>query len=1335
MVRGKAFYAIWDEEQKLWSTNEFDVVRIIDAELKKTLDSVRATTEGAIEVKWLGNWSTNGWNDYKLYLSKMPDTEKQLDTKIAFSNTEIKMTDYISKHLPYALEEGPYEAFDEIIGTLYSPEERQKLEWAIGSIVSGDSVKIQKFIALYGEAGTGKSTILNIIEMLFPGYCGFFDAKALASNNNAFATEVFRTNPLVAINHDGDLSRIEDNTKFNSIVSHEIMTMNEKYKSSYYARINAMLFIGTNQPVKITDSKSGLIRRLIDVTPTGNKIPPKRYQVLMSRIEFELGAIAEHCLQVYNSLGIHYYDDYRPIEMMYQTDVFFNFVEDNYLTFIQQDGVSLKQAWSIYKNYCEDAAVSTKLPMHKFRTELKSYFDKFYDRFWDGEKQVSSYYEGFKAYKFERSYNKNEAESSNTFAIDETESMLDKVLETCPAQYATANGTPAKAWTSVKTTLAALDTSKVHYVKVPENHIVIDFDLKDESGNKSLERNMEAASKWPVTYAELSKSGQGIHLHYIYDGDTSELSRLYSDGIEVKVFNGNSSLRRMLTKCKNAPIAHISTGLPMKGVKPLINFDTVMTENHIRKLIKKNLNKEIHPNTRPSIDFIFKILEDAYNGGSVYDVTDMRNDVLTFAANSTNQASYCLDRVAKMQFKSEATGEPAPDSEEAPIVFYDVEVFPNLFLVNWKFRGQDHCTRMINPTGTEVGELFKYRLIGFNCRRYDNHILYGRYIGYNNEEIYKLSTRLINNKSQNAFFSEAYNISYTDVYDFCAKKQSLKKWEIELGIHHQELGLEWNKDVPEHLWPQVAEYCDNDVIATEAVFNANHGDFLARQILADLSGLTVNDTTNSHTKAIIFGKDRNPQGKFHYWNLGEPVKESNENWHYNDGIIDYFRNRTCLPLEFTPYDGGESSILPYFPGYKFDAGKSYYRGEEVGEGGYVYAEPGVYYDVALLDIASMHPTSLECMYEFGEYTHRFSDIKHARILIKQNKLDEAASLFDGRLEKYLKSSEDADALSYALKIAINSVYGLTSAKFENQCRDPRNVDNIVAKRGALFMIDLKHEVQARGFTVAHIKTDSIKIPGATKEIIDFVMEFGRKYGYTFEHEATYSKMCLVNDSVYIAKVGTGKKAGKWSPTGAQFAQPYVFKTLFSKEPVTFEDMCEPKQVQTAIYLDMNENLPDVSLLEKEYDKLSSKLKKAAEPESIEIEKRMQELEPQIAEGHCYTFVGKVGLFTPIMPGAGGGWLVKDLNGKMASVTGASGYRWLEAETVKANGLEDKVDLNYHRKLVDDAMDAIGKYCDPEIFIDDTYDIPPFCTISDCATCSSNTECDSFKAAFGIPIKT
>ena len=1213
MIRGRSFYAIWDEELQMWSTDEYDVQRLVDKELLEYKKKVETRTTDHIKLKLMSDFSSGVWKDFRNYVQNLSDNAHQLDENLTFSNTKVKKTDYVSKKLPYPLEEGSIDAYDELIGTLYEPEERAKLEWAIGAIVAGEAKNIQKFIVIYGEAGAGKSTILNIIQKLFQGYYTTFEAKALTSSSNAFSTEVFKGNPLVAIQHDGDLSKIEDNTKLNSIVSHEEMTINEKYKPSYTSRINSFLFMATNRPVKITDAKSGIIRRLIDVKPSGRRIPAKHYHALMQQIDFELGAIASHCLSVYRKMGKNYYNSYRPLEMMFTTDVFFNFVEAHYHIFKEQDGVSLSQAYQMYKTYCEDSLVEHKLPRYKFREELKNYFKTFDLVTRVNNRQVRSYYSGFLSDKF-TTISEEPEEVPNSLVLDSDESLLDDILSECPAQYATTSGVPLMKWDNVKTTLKDIDTKKLHYVKVPLNHIVIDFDLKDDNGEKSLDKNIEAASKWPPTYAEFSKSGKGIHLHYIYDGDPEKLSRIYEEGIEIKVFVGNSSLRRQLTKCNNIPIATINSGLPLKGEK-MINFNAVKSEKSLRNLINRNLNKEIHPATKPSIDFIHKILEDAYNSGLKYDVTDMRPKILAFANNSTNQAEYCVKLVAQMKFKSDDISIGGSDYENDEIAFFDVEVFPNLFVVVWKFEGKDkEPVVMINPIPSEIEDILKLKLVGFNCRRYDNHILYARYIGYDNRQLFELSQKIVNN-SKNAFFGEAYNISYTDIYDFSSKKQSLKKFQIELGIHHQELGIKWDEPVPEEMWPLVVEYCVNDVMATEAVFNARKQDFIARQILSDLSGLSVNDTTQNHTAKIIFGNDPNPQSKFIYTDLSE-----------------------------------------MFPGYKFENGKSEYRGEDPKEGGYVYAEPGMYTNVALLDVASMHPNSLINMNMFGPYTKNYKELMDARLAIKHKEFDRAKNMLGGILGKYLKNEEDAVALSYALKIVINIVYGLTSAKFDNKFRDPRNIDNIVAKRGALFMIDLKHEVQKRGWTVAHIKTDSIKIPEANKDIIDFVIEFGKKYGYDFEHEVTYEKFCLVNDAVYIAK----DTNGKWHAIGAQFSHPYVFKTLFSGEPIEFNDLCETKAVTTALYLDMNEDLPDGE--------------------------------------HDYHFVGKAGLFCPIKPGAGGGLLMREKEGKYYAATGTKGYRWLEAEMVKQLNKEDDIDLTYHRTLVDKAIATISKYGDFEWFI-------------------------------------
>ena len=1303
MIRGGDFYAIWLEDRGLWSTDEQDALQLIDRELDRYAEENRKNFDSSVKVLHMWDSESGMIDSWHKYCQKqMRDSFHMLDEKLIFSNTPTNKKDYASKKLKYPLEEGTINAYDKLMSTLYSETEREKIEWAIGSIVCGDSKKLQKFMVLYGAAGTGKSTVLNIIQQLFDGYYSVFDAKALGSSSNSFALEAFKSNPLVAIQHDGDLSRIEDNTRLNSLVSHELMTVNEKFKSTYANRFKCFLFMGTNKPVKITDAKSGLIRRLIDVSPSGDKLSPKEYKTVMKQIEFELGAIAYHCQNVYLA-NPGMYDDYIPVAMLGASNDFYNFIIDSYHVFKKEDGTTLKASWEMYKTYCDEAKVPFPFSQRIFKEELKNYFRDYKERFnLDDGTRVRSYYIGFRTEKFEeQTISEKEEPEQKLIEFKAQPSVFDKECADCPAQYATSSEIPTSKWEKVKTKLSSIDTSKLHYVKVPENHIVIDFDIPDKDGNKSFELNLKEASKWPPTYAELSKSGQGIHLHYIYAEDPAKLSRIYDDHIEVKVFNGKSSLRRKLTKCNNLPIATINSGLPLKGEKQVINFEGVKSEKGLRTQIKRNLNKEYHPATKPSIDFIYKILEDAYASDLHYDVTDMRNAVLAFAASSTHQADYCIKLVNKMQFKS-ADQSSGTKNDDAKLVFYDVEVFPNLFLVNWKIEGEGKpVVRMINPTSAEIEELMRFRLVGFNCRRYDNHILYARLMGYTNEQLFSLSNRIING-SANCFFGEAYNVSYTDVYDFCSKKQSLKKWEIELGIHHQELGLPWDQPVPEEMWTKVAEYCDNDVIATEAVFNARKADFTARQILADVAGMTVNDTTNSLTTKIIFGNNRKPQDQFNYRFMGDVTPDC-EPWTITEDMVLY------------DHLGDENFTLfnkdgkPVFPGYTFEGGKSIYRGEEVGEGGYVYAEPGMYSNIALLDIASMHPSSIVAEELFGpEYTKRFNDILQARIAIKHKEFDKAKKMLNGALAKYLTDEAAAADLAQALKIAINSVYGLTSASFDHPFRDNRNKDNIVAKRGALFMVNLKHEVQRRGFIVAHIKTDSIKIPDATPEIIQFVMDYGKQYGYNFEHEATYDRMCLVNDAVYIAKYKDGKHAGEWTATGTQFQVPYVFKKLFSKEPIEFEDMCETKSVTSALYLDMNEGLPDVSNLESEKDKLWKQINdtnRMTEPMEKECA-RIEELISEIAKGHNYHFIGKVGQFCPIKPGCGGGILLRETENKKtgekgyAAATGSKGFRWLESEMVRELGKENDIDRTYYNNLVDEAVKSLSSYGDFERFVAD-----------------------------------
>ena len=688
----------------------------------------------------------------------------------------------------------------------------------------------------------------------------------------------------------------------------------------------------------------------------------------------------------------------------------------------------------------------------------------------------------------------------------------------------------------------------------------------------------------------------------------------------------------------------------------MVDWKGFENEKHLRASIARNLLKKNVPYTKPSIDLIFKDLEQAYNSGMIYDLTNMIPDVQAFALRSSHNSQYCLRKVAQMKFKSDEEAE-CTDVSNDTLVFFDVEVFPNLFVVVYKPRGKK-CVRMINPTSDQIEMLCKMRLIGFNNRDYDNHILYARMMKYSNEELYRLSTSII--KEKRGKFGAAYNLSYTDIFDFSSIKQSLKKWEVALGIHHLELEYPWDEPVPEEAWEKVAEYCENDVVSTEALFDhLEHTDFLARQILADLAGMSVNTKTNDLTAQIIFGADKK-HTQIVYTHLDTGEQE--------------------LPPGVEP-----STAINCFPGYEFKDGHNMYRGVDLSMGGYVYGNPGMYSNVALLDVTSLHPNSAVALKFFGKHTENFKQLLDARIYIKHKDYESAKKLFDGRLAKYLDDPKTAKQLSKALKIPINAVYGLSSAKFENPFYDKRNVNNIVALRGALFMKTLFDEVVERGFTVVHIKTDSIKIADATTEIIQFCMDFAKKYGYSFEHEATYEKICLVNNAVYVAKAATPEwcqnaygyvpeenepgyleTAGYWTATGTQFQVPYVFKSLFSHEAIDFEDKCEIKSSKEgALYLDFNEGLPEGE--------------------------------------HSYRFVGKVGQFTPMRPDCDAGELLakredkKTGETKFVAAPGTSGYRWMESEMVRMNRKQDLADDGYYISLVDKAKEAIGKYGDFEWF--------------------------------------
>lgn len=1315
MIRGGGFYAVWVEEENLWSTSAYKARELIDRETLEACNEIKDKRPNANVKPLLLKYDSSGRaKAWLAYTKSLPDNYHPLDENVVFNNTATTKESYASHKLPYDLVDGDCKSYNEIVSTLYEPKEREKLEWAVGSIIKGDSKSLQKFIVLYGDKGTGKSTVLNIYQALLDGYWSVFTAKDLARSNAEFALESFKTNPLMAIQHDGDLSRIEDNTKLNSIISHEPIEINEKHKGKYMMKLNSFLFMGTNHPVKITDSKSGILRRLIDVSPSEKLIPEDRYFFLIGNIKYELGPIAYHCLSVYEELGKNYYAKYKPMSMMGATNDFFNFVEDSFFDFqkTSDEGISLAKAWQMYLDYSKEANVPYPMSKMRFKDELKSYFREFIER---KGNRVNLYF-GFKEEMFEFSnaavYQK--ADEPNTKKPDSwlyfngTTSPFDEAYPDIPAQYCKLNESgkpiPIKGWDYVTTTLKDIDTHIVHFCRPPENLIVIDFDCKDENGEKNLAVCLKEAADFLPTYAEVSQGGQGLHLYYIFDGEVERLEDHITKDIEIKTHLGKRALRRKLSMFNDLKIAKIFSGLPLKEKEKKMYDEAIFEgEQKLRAVINKNLLKEgPHKDTSSCIDLINKVLNQAYDSGQSYDVRDLRGRVQTFASGSTNQALRCTKVVSNMHFCSRDYEEAERNGgdyyveygeaelaleDEKPIVIYDVESYENFFEFSYKIYDPPESTEKHDPQTLEFPTakqckdfINNFRLVGFNNSKYDDIMLSYAAQGYTVKELYKLSQDII--KGERRLYPKFK--SYADVLDFSSEKKSLKKFEIDLDdvVDHVEMAIPWDKPVPEELFETVSSYNRNDVLATEAVWNSSdrQKDWVARVILSKISGLPVGETNNHHSAALMFGNDKNPQSQF----VSVDLSIEFPGYEFNSFGID--KDRYIKDIKGKPI---------------FTTGKSIYLGMDPSEGGFAWGKPGSYGNVKAFDVASMHPSTMIALNLFGDkYTARLKELVDLRKALKRGNLDLARKAFDGKLVEYLDDPVKLKGVANALKIVINSIYGLTAAHFPNPFKDERNVDNVVAKRGALFMIGLKKKVEDLGYTVVHCKTDCIKVADVDDYISNFIIEEGLKYGYEFEVEHWFDKLFIANKAAYIGRLKDNDgNLGDWVAVADEFKEPYVYKTLFSGETPTFKDVCQTKSVKTAMYLDMNEDLGEMdATLVKEMSKLATKIKKDTAT-AFDIE-RYDELCQEEAKYHNYIFVGRVGSFVPIEPGYGGGILVRKEGDGMNSVESTKGYRWLESNIVKGTELEKHIDMSYYRKLCQAAIDDISAYCDFNWFISD-----------------------------------
>lgn len=1131
--------AYWDEETSRWSTDISKLLTGIDNQVFLEYKNFqRLHPEEPVTLNTINNVASSAYRDWLKFLSSVRTPKHDFNSEVLFSDHDIERSDYATYKLPYRPEPSVnIDQFLEGMSVFYDKENLDKLMWFIGATLTGKMHSIQKFAYLYGKAGSGKGTTIEIIKQIFQGpYTGQISLEKLTGKSE-FASAQVRDLP-VLFDPEVNLYRMTNDTPLLALTAHEPISVNKKFRDPIEITFRGFLIAASNQPVKVRNIDAGINRRLIDIYQTGNKMSSDQYVPWLESIPSQVPGIAAYAIERFNLMGRSYFEGYVSQQMLAQTNYMHRFVKEYYTEFT--DPMPLGKAYEMYQNYLSADNVDFKVTRHDFQND----FSRYYESTSQKHQTINGVQSKFWFENFNMSVINNPALNiTNDIPVDQSTPAIfesdfnyfNQAEPTYPSQLALPNGNPKSPWATVKTTNHDIDQSQTHYINVDPSLIVIDIDMHHPSTDKPALEILNSLPL-PTTYSEPSRDQKGIHLYFHYNDTLPLKNTTINDQVEIKVYTGGQAIRRKFTSSNG--IINLAT-INFENLRPLIeqapkeNQSMITTdfkkslesEEQLRTLIKKALRKEVHSATKPNIDFIEHILQQAVLDDLTYNVSDMEQSITAFALSSTNQSTEAVRIASSLPYQNppvnptvfELPTAPTAHIEPTSMMFYDVEVFRNVFMFSYyKPATMSEPATLINPTQAELRAVVSDQaLVGFNNYRYDDFILYYALLGYSPLELFNISKQIIVDKQSSKLSFKAHNISYLDLYEIAVTKQSLKKWEVDLHLPYDETDVDWDAPLDPSLWERVAAYNRNDTKVLPDLLDHIYGDYEAVQILAQMSGMPLNRTINAHTTQIIFTRSD-----------GTHVKPDSSYTVYTD-------------------------LSETFPGYTFDryTGSSY-LGLDPSNGGYVYSQPGIYNRAVELDIKSMHPTSIENLNYFGEFTPSYAALKQVKFHLSANDFDGAIAALPILKPILADPKTNVKAIITAVKRALNSAYGLTSASFDNALKNPQNIDNIVAKRGSLFMITLQRHLESKNIHVIHIKTDSIKISDPTEEIINEIQQFGLDYGYEFEVEDTYAPFVLIDKAQLI---GYSASHESWHAIGTKFINPYNYKTLFSHEDYVLDD--------------------------------------------------------------------------------------------------------------------------------------------------------------------------------------
>ncbi len=390
--------------------------------------------------------------------------------------------------------------------------------------------------------------------------------------------------------------------------------------------------------------------------------------------------------------------------------------------------------------------------------------------------------------------------------------------------------------------------------------------------------------------------------------------------------------------------------------------------------------------------------------------------------------------------------------DDKELLFYDVEVFEYDSLVVFKniegvtigqFWNNRSRKTIEDPSGFEgVVELIEGKtLVGFNNYNYDDYILACMMDGTRNMQhtIYAYNNSIIRGDGVNSPRAKELK-SIDTMQQISVSHPSLKQIEGNMGLSIVETAVSFDigRPLTDEERRETVQYCEYDVLSTIQVYKLRKKSYFETK--ETLVGMLPDDnekakkwnTTTISTK-ILLGSEKMSEWQKHQ------VPEK------------YWRNVDQIPSDvWDMWDDSmkEENVMKKGRSKTF---KAFDCTMVMGMGGLHGApdRPERYGKILLADVGSMYPS----------------------IICKLGALQGATATYDGLRQERLRIKHTDRVRADALKLVLNSVYGLFKAE-HSKLRNPR-ASATVCIYGQIALFSLCRELYEAGYRLVNINTDGV----------------------------------------------------------------------------------------------------------------------------------------------------------------------------------------------------------------------------------------------------------------------